>query len=351
MESIWCTIVGLTDSFVMQRMSRAKYTEYASVLNDHLLSIVNADTLPRACLKVRYTNELNLFLYRNWNIYESVLATPNVSNTLKTWSKVGISRFHQLLAQIGLPLMEAKQNYLNMNIDLKHDLIQMFSTEIVAERFKLPGLVFGSFVADIGYRPRFNALDMQLATLATLEDTDSSKPSVVLFLEAMCILNVHDFTLFQQGIEKAKCMLKLMRNHVQNMIDGGQMHEIGPFIFLQLSDTTSYQNYFQKPASIQLLVHNLQHAGIRARGKGKYKCYPWIVMVPCSYNDLLGVGVQPGVFEYNSRNMFHEVFRVIQIRLQNDVEQDFFDGWVIRVKVTQRQRFIDCLLAVSDYPD
>ncbi|ODM86612.1 Cell division control protein 45 [Orchesella cincta] len=58
MESIWCTIVSLTDSLIMRRLPRAKYTEFASTVNDHILRISNAQTLPRDCLKVRFGREL-----------------------------------------------------------------------------------------------------------------------------------------------------------------------------------------------------------------------------------------------------------------------------------------------------
>lgn len=348
MESIWCTIVALTDSFVMNRLSRAKYTEYASTVNDHILRIANAEKLPRDCLKIRFERELYLFLYRSWSIYESAKVTPYVSNTLKTWSVDGSRRFHQLLAHLGLPLAEVKQKYLNMSMDLRRQLLETFSSELVTEKFNLPDLVFGSFVAEIGFRPKFNALDCQLATLAVMEDPDATKTNEQKFLEAMQLLNVRDAESYKHGVEKAKTMLKLLLNQVQMMVDAKQMQEIGPFIFLQLSESLIEYNFFRRPSSIPLLANFLQHAGVRSGGKRKWKACPWIIMIPTSPEDFLAIGVQPGAYEQDSKNVFNEVFRIIQLRLGEDVELDFFDGWAIRVKTSKRQLFADQLLAISE---
>lgn len=347
MDSIWCAIVSLTDFYVSGRISRERYTEFASTTNDHILRIANAAKLPRDCLKIRFERELYLFLYRSWSIYESVKMTPYVANCLKTWSLEGHRRFHQMLAYLGLPLVEVKQKYLNMSMDLRHQLIDMFSSEVCTESYKLANAVFGSFVAEIGFRPKFNALDTQLATLAVMEDPDASKSCEMKFIEAMKLLNVRDADSFRDGVEKAKTMLKLLHSQVQMMVDTKQMQEVGPFIMVQLSDTLLDFNYFKRTSAMPLLVHYLQHAGIRC-GKRKWRQTPWIVMIPFSSEYFTAVGVQPGAFENDDKNIFYEVFRVMQDRMPEDILLDNFDGWAILVKTSQRQNFVDQLLAISE---
>lgn len=347
MESIWCTIVSLTDSLVNCRISRGKYVNFASTVNDHILRITNAEKLPRDCLKIRFERELFMFLYRNWTLYDSAKITPIVVNRLKTWTLEGNQRFHNLLAHLGLPLAEVKEKFLNMSLSLRRELIDMFSSDVVANNFKLEDIVFGSFVAEIGYRPKFNALDLQLATLAVLEDPDSTKSREEKFLDATHVLNVRDYDTREAAVEKAKTMLKQLYNQVQMMVDTRQMQEVGPFLFVQLSETLIDYNYFQRPSAIPLLVHFLQHAGVRS-GKKKWRQCPWVFMIPYDAETFIAVGIQPGAFEQDEKNIFGEVFRVLHTKMPDDIFCDNFDGWAVMVKTSKRQFFIDQLLSISE---
>ncbi|CAL8114524.1 unnamed protein product [Orchesella dallaii] len=345
MESVWSAIVSLTDSLVLGRLPRPKYCEYASTVNDHILRISNANQLPRDCLKIRFERDLFLFLYRHWSVYDSLKTTPYVVSTLKTWSQDGHRKLKQMLAHLGLPLSEVKQKYANMSLDLRRQLVEMFSSQVVVENYKLPDLVFGSFVAEIGFRPKFNALDVQLATLALLEEPDPNKTEEERFLLAVLGLDVRNFE--KGGIEKAKGMMKQVNNQVQMMVEMKLVQEVGPFLFVQLTDSMIDFNYFKRPAGIPLLANFLQHAGIRAGKKG-WRQSPWLIMIPYDQEYFVAVGVQPGAFEQADKNIFPEVFRCIKGKMGEDVVGDWFDGWAILVKNQKRQVFADLLLALSE---
>ncbi|CAL8129887.1 unnamed protein product [Orchesella dallaii] len=347
MESIWCTIISLTDSLVLGRLPRAKYSEYASTVNDHILRISNAEKLPRDCLKIRFERDLYLFLYRHWSIYESIKSTPYMVSMLRTWSLDGLRKLNQMLAYLGLPLSEVKQKYANMSLDLRRQLVEMFSSGTVVENYKLPDVIFGSFVGEIGYRPKFNALDVQLATLAVLEEPDPNKSNEEKFLNAVQCLNVRDVQYCKYGIEKAKVMLKQLNSQIQMMVEMKQVQEIGPFLFVQLTDSMIDYNYFKRPTTIPLLANFLQHAGIRS-GKRKWRQSPWLIMIPYNQEYFVAVGLQPGAFEQVDKNIFPEVFRCIKAKMPDDVVADNFDNWAILVKTHKRQAFADLLLALSE---
>ncbi|ODN00270.1 Cell division control protein 45, partial [Orchesella cincta] len=215
-----------------------------------------------------------------------IKSTPYIVSMLRTWSLEGSRKLHQMLAYLGLPLVEVKQKYMNMSLDLRRQLVEMFSSETVVEKYKLPDVIFGSFVAEIGFRPKFNALDVQLSTLAVLEDPDATKSSEEKFLNAVQCLNVRDADNHKAGIEKAKTMLKQLNSQIQMMVEMKQVQEVGPFLFVQLTDSIIDFNYFKRPTTIPLLANFLQHAGIRS-GKRKWRQSPWIIMIPYNKNTLL----------------------------------------------------------------
>lgn len=350
MESIWCAIVALTDYLVQCRLSRSKYRDFVGVLHNHILRVTHSEKLPRDCLKIKFQRELYLFLYRSWTIYDSVKATPYSANHLRTWSKDGERKFHQMLAYMGLPLCEVKQKYLNMSGDLRTNLVEMFQGETVKEKYKLPDLVFASFVAEYGFRSKFNALDNLMAMLAVMENPDGTKTEEDKFLEAMKLLNVKDAEAFRLGVEKAKQMLELLQQHVQMMVDQKQMQEIGPFIVLQLSEGLIDFNYFKRPSSIPLLVNYLQHAGVKC-GKRKWRECPWVVMIPQSAEFFVAVGLQPGAYHIEIgtvKNIFFEVFRVIKNKMPDDVVLDWYEGGTMLVKTASREKFMGELLSISE---
>ncbi|ODM86611.1 Cell division control protein 45 [Orchesella cincta] len=116
-----------------------------------------------------------------------------------------------------------------MSLELRRQLVEMFSSDIVTERFKLPDVVFGSFVAEIGFRPAFNALDMQLGTLAVLEEPDEGKTAEHKFLNAVNFLNVLDGGAHKYGMEKAKQMLKQLNTQVKMMVEMKLVRKWDPF--------------------------------------------------------------------------------------------------------------------------
>jgi len=161
------------------------------------------------------------------------------------------------------------------------------------------------------------------------------------------VLNVRDPEAFKHGTEKGKSMLKLLYSQVQMMVDSKHLQELGPFLILQLSETLIDFNYFRRPSSIPLLANFLQHASVRS-GKRKWKQLQMLLMIPHSPEYFIAVGVPSGSYERDEKNIFGEVFRVLQGNMPDDVILDNFDGWAILVKTSRRQHFVDILLAISE---
>ncbi|KAI1461428.1 CDC45-like protein [Annulohypoxylon moriforme] len=71
---------------------------------------------------IKLSPEPRFLLIRHWSLYESMLHSPYLFSRLRIWSESGIKRLHKLLAKMGISLVECKQSYAHMNVDVKKAL-------------------------------------------------------------------------------------------------------------------------------------------------------------------------------------------------------------------------------------
>jgi len=88
---------------------------------------------------IRLSPEPRFLLLRHWSLYDSMLHSPYLSAKLHIWSEPGRKRLAKLLAKMGVSLVQCKQSYTHMDMDLKKDLRQKLLT--VAPMYGLEGLV------------------------------------------------------------------------------------------------------------------------------------------------------------------------------------------------------------------
>ncbi|KAL3421142.1 CDC45-like protein [Phlyctema vagabunda] len=71
---------------------------------------------------IRLSPEPKFLLIRHWSLYDSMLHSPYLSARLHIWSDSGRNRLHKLLAKMGVSLVQCKQSYTHMDMDLKRGL-------------------------------------------------------------------------------------------------------------------------------------------------------------------------------------------------------------------------------------
>ncbi|TAQ91422.1 hypothetical protein B7494_g135 [Chlorociboria aeruginascens] len=71
---------------------------------------------------IRLSPEPKFLLIRHWSLYDSMLHSPHLSARLHIWSENGRKLFHELLAMMGVSLVQCKQNYTHMDMELKRGL-------------------------------------------------------------------------------------------------------------------------------------------------------------------------------------------------------------------------------------
>ena len=71
------------------------------------------------------------------------------------------------MAELGLPLVQCKQKFSTMDLDLRNQILPLFEEK--ADKYALDDITYGSYVASYGYRNKFCAADVVYACMAILE--------------------------------------------------------------------------------------------------------------------------------------------------------------------------------------
>ena len=174
-DLLWWAIVGHTEQHIMLKSKIDKYLIGTSNLRDHVsrlnvtASISDQGDTTRAvgCMKLSFDKELNLNLYRHWSIYESLLQTVYTAAKFKIWTLKGKQKLSEFLAELGLPLNQAKQKFATMDLGLRNDVRAMFEEK--ADKYGLEDITYQSFTAAFGFRHKFCASDVVYAIIALLE--------------------------------------------------------------------------------------------------------------------------------------------------------------------------------------
>lgn len=129
---------------------------------------------------IRLSPEPRFLLIRHWSLYDSMLHSPYLSARLHIWSDAGRKRLHKLLAKMGVSLVQCKQSYTHMDMELKRGLrtkllkySQMYGLDDLvppADTDNRGGAKEGwGFVRSWGWRATLSAQDVGVVVGAILE--------------------------------------------------------------------------------------------------------------------------------------------------------------------------------------
>lgn len=114
-------------------------------------------------------NSLQLALYRHWTVEASLKYSMSTAISLHLWSIRGEQRLREVLAEMGLPLVQSRQLFRAMDLTFRQEFQQM--VEKLAGKYKVDSIVGSSFTLQYGYRFKYCASDMVYAMLALLDST------------------------------------------------------------------------------------------------------------------------------------------------------------------------------------
>ncbi|KCV71900.1 hypothetical protein H696_01309 [Fonticula alba] len=118
-------------------------------------------------LKINHQQDLNLMLYRHWSLFDALMHAPHVATQLGVWNDKGAHRVRTLLVRLGIPLSQACQPHLAMDVEMRRDLPRRLAD--VSAGVNLPGIMYPAFIARQGFRTAVAAADVVYAISSLVE--------------------------------------------------------------------------------------------------------------------------------------------------------------------------------------
>ncbi|KAL5477053.1 hypothetical protein EMCRGX_G023795 [Ephydatia muelleri] len=345
-ELLWWAIVGLTEQLLYEKIDRERYVSDMYTLQPHVLRLnkSNDDVPPSSInsMRIVFDTEMRLIQYRFWTIYDSLCNSEYTACKFKLWTNKGHTRLLELLADMGLPLVQSKQKFASMEVQYRDKIKEWI--DHTSKKYGLDDIMYNTFVAQYGYKNKVCAADMVLCCSAIIERQEASHSES--FLEALEVLSKNNLQRLHQGVELSKQQQMAIVAQVKNFIDLHQVVCTGPFIYAYVEEGMPHSKGFSKPMLLCKLARFLREAWLsmnkRARG------LPFILSAPLgdSQGNCIVVGVPPHSDD-TRKSEFARAFLHASDRIQARASFDHFDGSVMMISTEDRGRFFDALTALS----
>ncbi|ESN97663.1 hypothetical protein HELRODRAFT_157531 [Helobdella robusta] len=366
-DLLWLAIIGVTEQFIMNKIDRDMFIDSISLLQPHvsrlnqritpLTSSQSSDSTANQNggatsinqMRLVFTQEPQLILYRHWSIFESIVHSRYTACKFVVWSLRGKKRLHEFLADMGLPLVQCRQKYQCMDSKFRSNLEDVISKH--AEKYGMleQDLFLPTFQCHYGFKCKYSASDVVYACHALLVDVEDNQDDQLLssnFLQALDALKRTQSDDLETGIEKFKGQTRILVAQVQSFLDMNQVISAGPFLYTFVQQSTNDSNLFTRPSCLyQLAQFTLEAYCANTRSK-KAKSLPLILGTKLKDQDsLLLVGIPP-LLDKSHKNCFGKAFEQAAISSNSKVSQSYFESAVLELKTEDKSKFFDTLISL-----
>lgn len=363
-QLLWCAIIGIFDQYVNHKLEVDKFIQYSNSLQSHVSRLSHlrderngglleqptrddqenqgqgnsSSSIKNQSLSIAHVEDLQLILYRHWSLYESIRHTINVSCRFKIWTPRGHKRLLEFLAELGIPLTQAKQKYKSMEMEFRENLQEWI--EGLMEKYQLDNLVTSNFIATKGYKFKYAASDVALAVRALLESPDKGKSPNQKFFDALDSLSWSKTDVLEDGLELAKTQSISILKQVHHILDLNTIQRAGDFFYCILSESTPDVRIYSHPAAVMHLARFVLSAFVAKTKFKKADSFPLVLIVPDLSRPGTGLitGIPP-LAENSPKNFFGEAFRQLNEDteiVKFDVIPEFYDNCVARIPWSEK---------------
>lgn len=178
-DMLWLRILGLCDQFIQGQIPFNVYSDRAekiqkeiarlskySYTNSHL-TLTNENN-PNETFNLKSDREkigslnaktdLNLFLFKDWSIFNSLKYSDDIIPKIKIWEKKNEMELKKIIAKLGIPLKEAQQKFEYMKTGFRENLFEKFAYLI--EYNYIDNIFVLNFTKQFDNKNNFGALDI-----------------------------------------------------------------------------------------------------------------------------------------------------------------------------------------------
>lgn len=360
---LWMSIVSLTDQYVHQRLTHESYTATVMELAQRVGAAPGADapemvslddgTLVKAFQdrRIEYSEEYRFMLLRHWSLYDAMVHSPYVASQLKTWRQDGIVRLQELLAEMGLPLTQCKQQFSHMNPKLLATLDEKLD-EFAPHR-DLGSLRYWSFNRSHGYKMRVSAADVAYGVTALLEAPVAGGTAWQdNFWRAVKALSTRHWDVLKEGIRDAK---KLQKAIVQQggMVLARSAVLRGHFRFINLGSLADSSEGTMLRGALALTKFAFFMQDLFPQLE-RFRTPKALVVAgptqPSGFQVVVGIKGRPRV-EDTTGNQFNRTFRQAAEDIGAAFRHDHFEASIIEIPPEKTDAFMKRLLSIEEELD
>ncbi|XP_043253620.1 cell division control protein 45 homolog [Colletes gigas] len=353
LDMVWWAIVGCTEQAILNKVESRLSVLDEGALQSHVSRLthkqggeVDAEQQQQqSIIRITYAKDLTLALYRHWTVEASLRHSVPTAVSLKLWSIRGEQRLKELLAEMGLPLEQSRQRFSAMDLVLRQEFRQM--VEKLAGKYKVDTIIGTSFTLQYGYKFKYCASDIVYSMLAVLESSSKEKLPQRCFLDALDCLSRTKKNILESGVEKAKIMLSSIFKTAQSILQMKHIRSAGSFLYIIIPDGSADNYIFMHPHPLVMLAQFILKAYVDSSKNRRAPEWPLVVSSICNPDNgtCLMVGIPPAC-EDQPRSLFGRAFEQAAKNTNCNIEADYFDTTIIRLKIEERAKFLDALAAL-----
>lgn len=353
-DLLWWAIVGVAEQKFLGKVESKTTVMDSGKLQSHMIRLAHLSqqgdsTATKDALYIAHEQDINLTLYRQWSLLESLKYSPLTACHFQLWTLKGEKKLNEFLAELGLPLSQCRQKYSSMDIELRNDLRSIFQKKV--EKYDLDEMIEYSFNSQYGFRSKNTAGDFVYALIAHLDSSDKDKEPHDAFHDALECLSKSKIEALYKGMDLAKAQHVAIGKEVHTCLDMSNVINAGPCLYTIIQDGTPDARHYGHPHSLLLFGRFLLKAHIsRARGRGlRAKELPLIVSAPSAHRPAhcLLLGLPPVALD-TPKNLMGKAFEQAAENTQTEITSAFFDSSVIEINSEDRTRFLDSLFSLLE---
>lgn len=348
-EMLWWAIVGHSEQYITGKIEHNRYVLEVGGLQAHIGRQVSkrgahVDPMAANLVQISFDQELHLPLYSHWSLMESLRNAPHIFCKFKLWTQKGYRKLQEFLAELGLPLLQCKQQYAAMDISLRNNVKEWMCN--AASKYGLENLLFACFTGKCGYRDHFFASDTAYGLLALLESPVEDLSTH--FFSTLDALSWSNTELLRKGIQLAKEGLVATTQQVHSFMDLGSIICAGPFLYGTVQEGAQHGRLFGRPtALLQLAQCALRAYSANTKGRRRLTSLPLVLAADYAADPAytLVVGIPP-LSELSPKNFFGRAFERASSMTHCTFEADFFYSPAVLVYKQDRGKFLDALVSL-----
>lgn len=348
---LWLGIVGLTHQLKSEKVSNELFEQEAEKLIRHISrNRILKDHAHGNVWLITWQRDIQLDLYRKWTIYDSLWHTQLTVCKFQLWNDNGQRNLSEFLVECGLAVRQCREPYVAMELDYRQELL--FSVQQVClggsqYKYNLQNLVTRTFVMKCGFKNNFCASDYELAVRALLESHDPDATVTEKFVKAVQSLSYDDFTLLEQGFEKARVQLTSMFEQVKALITTSKVIDAGCFLHVDLQEQANISRDFARGDSLISFARFLLNAYVASKKTSLARRavrLPFILSSPdyCNEEQILIVGIPP-IAQVSKKNFFGKAFEQAASNIECDIKADLSETNLIRTSIDHKIQLLDQL--------